>query len=191
MTPWIRICWRRAAYRLKKSLLWRGQHRPARMFRNSRPVDPGFATTERLFLRCTRDMIDENGRMKVSAVAFPNQSVNRGKYSRPSDVLLPELRPGAGDWILWGVVEFAVMDIPETIESTGGVATTFGVEHEPTNDNYSHSELSASKGGKRQHRSKAINIEVKKEYRTRLAQETRLIIRALVSAIEDSEPAEA
>ena len=65
------------------------------------------------------------------------QSVNRGLFSEPEDVLFSET--GAYDGL--GVVEFRVLDVPRRVEQAPGPTYIFFMRHEPSEQNYAHSEI--------------------------------------------------
>lgn len=170
---------RRAGYQMKLWFLWRGRHRPSRMYRNGRPADALFLSAERLFFRCKAEWVDEGGRIKSAYIRFPDQSVNREKYSRPADVLLPDDSERSQDLILWGVAIIRAGDVPSSMSTDGKVHYEFSVEHDPYDDNYSHSELRVYKNKKRETSSGKVNQKVRKKYRTDLAEKTRVVIRPL------------
>lgn len=171
--------WRYFVYWANCTLLWRGNYRPARMFTRGRPLDPEFASEEWLYFRCMAEWI-ECGRIKPANVHFPDQSVNRQKYSRPRDVLLPDDSEESCNWLLWGVVGIQVRDLPPEMRTGGGIPYSFPVEHDPLPNNYSHSELRVFKNGVRETSKGKINNQIKKEYRTRLALRTSVIVSPLV-----------
>jgi len=150
------------------------------MYRNGRPLDAAFLANERLFFRCTLDGIGDEGRIKPASIHPPDQSVNREKYSSCRDVLLPDGSPRSKVWILWGVAMILVEDVPPETRSAGGIAFRFTVEHDPLDDNYGHSELRVYKNGQRERDKKKMNSQVKKEYRTKLALRTRVVIKPLI-----------
>lgn len=188
---WLYSRIRYGVYAFKRTILWRGRHRPPRLFRFGRAVDTDFSSDELLFIRCTLDWFDAEGNVNPAYVGFPNQSTNRSKYSKPRDVLLPDQRPESRTWLLWGVVSLRVSSIPSKIigPQPHCIEYTFSVEHEPENDNYSHSELSVYKQGKRENKGKKINQEVKKAYREHLARMLSKVVNPLVSLLP-SEAAE-
>jgi len=65
------------------------------------------------------------------------QSVNRGDFSEPEDVLFSE----TGRYNGLGVVGFSVADIPERVDQPQGPGYVFFMRHEPEDNNYSHSEI--------------------------------------------------
>jgi hypothetical protein len=150
------------------------------MYRNGRAVDPGFLDTEQLFFRCKRDAILDTDRIKPAAVHFPDQSVNREKYSRCTDVLIPDGSPRSKDWLFWGVARIFVRDVPPETTSSGRVPFRFTIEHDPEEDNYSHSELRVYKNNQRERDKNKINQQVKKEYRTKLALAARVLVRPYI-----------
>jgi hypothetical protein len=80
-----------------------------------RAIDNSFLPTEVLYRRfAPEDFTDEfraARRMPLSAIAFPDFSVNREKYcTAPEDVLVP-------NWQGWGIASFTVADVPSSKES--------------------------------------------------------------------------
>jgi hypothetical protein len=141
------------------------------MFRRQREIDPQFAPDERLFLRCTiADCTRSNGTtvVKPSAPSLRvlDQSFNRQRYSKVRDVLLPDDTGRSMEWVLCGVAVCTVESIPEQVVDGAGVICNFCVEHDPLEDNYSHTELRAYTDGVRR---SAISNKVKKECKTTLA----------------------
>jgi hypothetical protein len=97
-----------------------------------------------------------------------------GPFSEPGDVLLPENRRA------WAVARFRVRDVPGGAFQTapverGGRTITFGVEHDPLDDNYAHSELRAYVDGEF-HENARVSTGVKKAFRARLAPKLEIII---------------
>jgi hypothetical protein len=80
---------RQTIFTVARYVLWRGRRCPPRMRRNGRNVEPVFADNERLYMRCQAEWVDELGRIKPAYVHFPDQSVNRARFSKFYDVLLP------------------------------------------------------------------------------------------------------
>jgi len=171
--------YRQAKYLLCRQLFWRKGNRPSRMYRNGRGIDGEFPPTENLFFRCALDETFETTRIKPAAVRFPDQSVNRERYSRCTDVLIPDGSSKSQDWILLGVARVHVKDVPRETQSTGKVSFRFTVEHDPEDNNYGHSELRVYKNEQRETNGK-VNATVKKEYRTKLALAARVIVRPLI-----------
>lgn len=112
------------------------------MYRNNRPVDPAFLPEEDLYIRFNAM---EGQRVDPLCIRCPDQSVNRSKYSEPEWVLLDSYPKFVG----WGYGAFKVRDVPENIDSGGGVVYEFSVDHDPLDDNYSHSEVRAYRDGER------------------------------------------
>lgn len=146
------------------------------MHRNGRDIDSTFVEQEKLFIRCRRDWLDENQRVKPANIHFPDQSVNREKYSEDYDVLLPNAETTDLGLIYWGVAVFLMRDIPASDSTSGGTKFTFTVEHDPDSDNFGHSEMRVYKNGKREQNKNKISDVVKKAYRAKLAMRTGLII---------------
>jgi len=161
-------------------VLWLGNCRPPRMLQRGREVDAELPAHEKLYMRCRREWVEDKT-IKPAYIHFPDQSVNRDKYSKPADVLLPDsVDSDSHEWIYWGVAGFFVGDIPENMRTGGDVEYRFTAEHDPYEDNYAHTELRVYKNQVRERYKKKINTSVKKKYRTELAKHTWLIVPALV-----------
>ena len=147
--------------------------RPREMFRNGRPVDPDFEPEEELYLRCLPDQVDGQY-LLPTAIKFTNQSVNRGRYSKPEWVLIP-------DWLHLGIASFEVRDVPPTPESLGDVRYEFKVEHDPFEDNYAHSEIRTYKNGVYEPGAgKKVNSKVKQRFRAIVCDRARILRRPRV-----------
>lgn len=140
------------------------------MRRLSRPAVKCFEPTERLFLRVTASNV-KDGSILPSGVRFPNQSVNRERFSKPTDVILPDGK--SFEWLLLGVAAFVSDDIPRPIPDGDGSLYEFTVEHDPEEANYSHSELRAYKNGERKNKG---SRKVEKVYRAALAKKLSLVV---------------
>jgi hypothetical protein len=135
---------------------------PEAMRQNDRPPDPIFLPEEELYLRFNSV---EEGKVNPVCLICPDQSVNRAKYSEPEWVLLPR-------WAHWGYGAFRAKEIPQNITSGSGEIHHFRVEHDPKEENYSHSEIRAyKKGVRRRNCSKVVSAE----FKTRLSQKIRVI----------------
>lgn len=154
---------------------------PRRMLRRGRPVDPSFSLREKLYFRCKCDAVMDGGRIKPKQVPFPDQSVNRQRYSKARDVLLP-LSTGAEHsrkWLFWGVAMIRVRDVPGAALDGSQVEHVFRVEHDPLDENYGHSEIRVYKQGVHMREKREIDDLVKKEYRTNLALRARVVVQPL------------
>lgn len=110
--------------------------RPDRMRRNGRPEDQAFEASEKLFRRYNRAHY-MNGQFSNTGFSFASpQSVNRQKYSEPSDVLFSE----TDEFANWGVLSFKVEDLPTSFPSENP-RYSFSPRHVPMEDNYAHSEV--------------------------------------------------
>lgn len=141
-------------------------NRPERMWRSDRPVDPDFDESEQLYNRCLAEHV-ENERLLPTAIKFPDWSVNRAKYSEPDDVLIPSYQN-------WAIAAFAVGDVPKSLTSSGNVKYDFKVEHDPLDDNYSHSEVRTYKDN-RHDKKIDVNKLIKKQFRQILSEKTVVI----------------
>lgn len=102
------------------------------------------------------------------AIRLPNQSANRGKYSLPGSVLLPQHRH-------MGIYAIHVGDIPKKCQSPGGKELEPKIEHEPEDDNYAHSELRVYKDGDRVDKRKQINQAVRLALKNEIIEMSRII----------------
>ena len=142
---------------------------PERMRRNGRPVDPNFPDDEPLYMRCKAEFIQGNrlSPLVIQGTGFPHmpdQSVNRGKYSEPGDVLIPS-------WPGWGIAGFQVADVTFKISmpDPDNRSYRFQVLHTPEEENYAHSEIGAF-NGESNTRVNDIPKTIRKEFRTTLHQ---------------------
>jgi hypothetical protein len=144
---------------------------PEELIRNGREVDPVFLPDELLYYRIVRL---EGNRVNPIDIPFTDDiaggkikcalSVNRGKYSQPHHVLYSKYPKHIND----GVVKFSVRDIPEAIEHVEEhTILNFRVEHDPLEDNYSHSQIRAFRDGVRV---KPISEWFRKKLRTILSE---------------------
>ncbi len=110
--------------------------RPDRMRRNGRQEDQEFQATEKLFRRYSRAHY-MNGQFSNTGFAFNSpQSVNRQKYSEPTDILFSE----TDEFANWGVLSFKVEDLPTSLPLENP-RYTFFPKHVPMEDNFAHSEV--------------------------------------------------
>lgn len=131
------------------------------------PIDPVFLPDEELYLRVNPSYyVQDLGVALLHHVGFPKFSVNRGKYSQPVDVTLPD-NPG------WAVAMFHVRDIPDRLESPKQgdkppQAFTFSLEHLPENGVYAHSHVcSHAEGGTLASPSKTVKTRFREILRER------------------------
>lgn len=141
-----------------------------------RELVPDFTDTERLFFRVASKDI-QSGRVLPAGVHFPNQSVNRERFSFACDVLLPEpANEKSRRWYLLGVACFLAADFPRECRDGANVIYKFTVEHAPVEDNYSHSEVRAYKDGVLNQKGTKL---IRKEYRADLAGKLKVIVAPL------------
>jgi len=150
------------------------------MCRAGRPVVPDIPASEKLYFRCMLDWISDTGQIKPANIHFPDQSVNRERFSKPRDVLLPDGSVRSRRWILWGVAMIHVGDVPCEKKTSGGVTYSFTAEHDPLPKNYGHAELRVYKDGQREKDKNKINHQVKKAYRTDVALRTKIVVQPIV-----------
>jgi hypothetical protein len=106
------------------------------MRRKGRSEDQSFDAREKLFRRYARAHY-MNGQFSNTGFAFTSpHSVNRQKYSEPTDALFSE----ADEFAQWGVLSFKVVDLP-TLFPPDDPRYSFFPKHAPLEDNYAHSEV--------------------------------------------------
>ena len=95
--------------------------RPQRLYRQNREIVTEFIGTEPLYLRYSSvHFLD--GQLAPAAIRSQlQQSVNRGRFSEPEDVLFSE----TGEYDGLGAVEFKVLDIPKRVDQPSGPAYVF------------------------------------------------------------------
>ena len=111
--------------------------RPERLYRRGREVVPEFAATEMLYMRYSAEQFLEDHLSPAAIRSQLQQSVNRGSFSEPEDVLFSE----TGAYNGLGAVGFPVSAIPDKVDQPDGPSYTFSVQHQPEELNYSHSEI--------------------------------------------------
>ena len=110
--------------------------RPARMKRNGRAEDALFEPAEKLFRRYKCEHFIA-GKFSNMGLSFSNPpSVNRQKYSEPSDVVFSE----TNEFAEWGVLSFEVQHLPTPVPQDHPEYSLFP-RHMPLEDNYAHSEV--------------------------------------------------
>ena len=107
------------------------------MFQGDRQVVPGFEGIEPLFLRYRAEDFLTDHLAEHSIRSQMKQSVNRGLFSEPADVLFDE----EGKYNGLGVVGFRVDDITCTVKPAEGHPYNFFMKHIPLSNNYAHSEI--------------------------------------------------
>ncbi|MEI6233851.1 MAG: hypothetical protein WCT04_12405 [Planctomycetota bacterium] len=148
---------------------------PERLRTGSRPIDNQFDEAELLYVRCLSDHVD-GGRFLPAGIKFPDWSTNRAKYSEPLDVLLPEFEH-------WGIAGFNVGAIPAQLKIGDSKVYAFAPIHDPTPENYSHTEVRTFKDGVYDNNLKVPTL-IKKEFRTRLAAMTTIIKTPALSSLD-------
>ncbi len=153
---------------------------PDRFFVNGRLPVEHFEPDELLYFRFSSIHFTDESRLPVAAIKFPDFSVNRGKFSQPTDVLIPH-------WEGWGIAEFEVQAIPLTLNSGDGREFEFKVKHDPIDDkhpyytqpnqqfeNYAHSEVRVFENG--EHLKRKLTDSVKKQFRMKMSDKTKIVV---------------
>jgi hypothetical protein len=131
-----------AAYWAKRVVLWGLRDRPRRMRQRGRLADNPVGLSEVLYRRISRQHLSsQDGRLTDAALPFPDQSVNRSKFSTASDALIPD--PSCRDrgrWLSMGVAEIPASAVSHSVDARSGQCNIL-VEHVPLEWNYAHSEI--------------------------------------------------
>ncbi len=147
---------------------------PDRFLCAGRPPHQEFDPEEFLYLRFSSEHFKGDS-LPTMAIKAPAFSVNRGKFSRPSDVLIPA-------WLNFGIAKFKVKDIPNELIPD----IVFKPVHDPVDqhhpdfmrmgfENYAHSEVRIFKEGKDMGKSN-ISDSLKKKFRTYFRKKLKLDI---------------
>jgi len=147
---------------------------PPALCRKGRPIDPEFQPDEEFYFRVRPDQIDGD-RVTPLSIQVPAQSVNRQKYCpNPEWVLLPK-------YLDCGIAVFLRRDVPPSMTSAGNVTYSFIVEHDPQEENYSHSEVRCYRDQETVFKPNLkVNQETKMNFRMRFAEKMRVIRRPLL-----------
>ena len=113
---------------------------PARIHTNGRPPDEVFPQLEALYRRFNPEEHLINDVLSPLAFNFPQQSVNRGKYSRSTDVLHKDCCDGK-ELTGWRVAGILVRDLPATLTAGDGRVFRFSMRHTPKTCCFPHSEM--------------------------------------------------
>jgi hypothetical protein len=172
-------------YWSKRILFWLGSDRPWRMYSHGRFADAGFSPFEILYFRFTARNLDDAGGFRLAAIRFPDQSVNRQKYGKPFDVLVPQPRKldrggRSKEWLYCGVAAFPVGCVPDYLEDgKGQVICDFRVEHDPLDYNYAHAEIRAFVEGKRLSGKKGVSRSDRKKFRMKIFEQVTVVVKPL------------
>jgi len=131
-------------------------------------------------MRVRKCHVEDRRLTDVSAIRFPDQSVNRSKYGEASDVLIPEPgREKSSRWIHLGVLGFPVECVPACLTANDQVVCDFRVEHDPLDHNYPHSEIRVYRDERRVRDKKGIGKAHRKRYRLAIMEKARVLIEPL------------
>ncbi|MGB7913500.1 MAG: hypothetical protein WCF59_14890 [Desulfobaccales bacterium] len=132
---------------------------PDEMLQRGREPDPDFPLEEDLFVRF---QTVENNKVSISDIKFPDQSVNRSRYSEAIWILIPMSK-----FRNWGYGVIKVQDIPREPRIPSGKTNQCQIEHCPLEQNYSHCEIRAYKNGIRvnnNNKDKRIGLQFRLEF---------------------------
>lgn len=172
-------------YWTKRILFWLGNDRPWRMYSRGRSADSEFSPSEILCFRLTAKNLDDAGGLRLAAIRFPDQSVNRQKYGKPFDVLVPQPRKldrvgRSKEWLYYGVAAFPVGCVPAYLKDRRDrVICDFRVEHDPLDYNYAHTEIRAFVEGRRLSEKKGVSRSDRKKFRMRILGQVTVVVKPL------------
>jgi len=146
---------------------------PEQLKLNARVKDNAFAPAERLFYLFPKL---DGGEVSFQEIQFPDQSTNRAKYCGTPEWLYLTLYP---KYLSYGIASFETSAIPfELTSSTTKLKYYFFAEHDPLDDNYSHTEVRCkNKDGIRIpfEEKKRIHKSVKMAYRMEIGQASAVL----------------
>src|SRR5690606_30611039 len=105
------------------------------------------------------------------SIRFPDQSVNRSKYSRPLDVLWPTFAD-------WGVLSFPGSAVPASLIAGDGQRLQCRVADVPLRDNYSHSGIWVLLQDARLPAGKKPTAQVRRDFRQHVAMKATILFPA-------------
>lgn len=105
-------------------------------------------------------------RLAPDQISFRDWSLNRGKYSEPEDVLIGRVG--------FGIATFKAADVPASVLSETGNAFDFRLDHDPEEENYSHSRIIVGRDGLFQADLK-VPKTVKKKYRLTISDKATIL----------------
>lgn len=144
-----------------------------RLATEERPVDPLFEADEPLYRRVQPSLV-QKGIVSPLAFRFDRQSVNRGKFSIPSDVLHKNCCDDR-DFSDWKVVKILVKELPHSLTGGTGQTYNFPVRHTPTRSCYPHSEIWCNKTGNADDPYESPSKKIRTEFCAHLAQTASVI----------------
>lgn len=134
---------------------------PEAMLRKGREPDQDFPLEEDLYIRFQRT---EGNEVPISEIKFPDQSLNRARYSEAQWILIPIYQN-------WGYGTIRVRDVPKEISIPSGKTNTCQIEHAPEEKNYSHCEIRAYKNGMRvnnNNKDKRLGLRFREDFRRKI-----------------------
>ncbi len=147
--------------------------RPAAMLRNGRTDDQSLKDDEDLFRAYHPEAFDEQGRISLARLAFPDISMNRSEHGG-----LPEYARWAhegGLFRTWGVWALAVRDVPERIVADPD-EWDFRPCHTSQEQNYYHCDLRAYLHGVHQGEGSTVDDDVHYRFRVRIKRRIRRVL---------------
>jgi hypothetical protein len=149
------------------------QERKKRLLRNGREECQFFEPDEQMFQRFTDLVSVGDKHLYPNSIRFPVFSVNRERFSEPTDVLYYDYP----NCLNQGVSAFNAKDIPVQFPVYDNHSKTkniydFCIWHDPKKDNYSHSEV---RGYKNNHEARRIAKTVKKWFKIKLSERISII----------------
>jgi hypothetical protein len=143
---------------------------------NGRPKDPHFHRDEYLFRRVPTQIWDDpSSELGVEAVALPDLSVGRSKYSHAEWVRFDTDHNHF--YASWAVVGIQVDSVPAEIWKEGVFHFTFRVIHDPDDKNYPHSVVSAFENDKHINLLDNLPEDLHLKWREKVLRRTETIIK--------------
>lgn len=140
-----------------------------RIHTHGRIPDGRFGGYEVLYRRFNPDNHLIGNILSPLAFNFPQQSFNRGRYSKRTDVLHKDCCDGV-ELLGWRVATVLVRDIPSQITSGDGGSFRFFMRHTPRTCCYPHSEVWCNTVGASAEEYRKPSKMVREAFRVELAQ---------------------
>jgi hypothetical protein len=133
-----------------------------------RTPDSHIPEDEPLYRSVAKDHVDEHG-VLAAAVEMPACSFNRGKHSKPEDVIVPS-RPAEN-----GILEITSQELPPPVPRASGEPYEFFAEDDPIEENDAHCEVRIRRNGTPYSSKHKPNKDIVMKARAELAKKMRVL----------------
>lgn len=151
------------------------------MLRRDRPKDYNFRFFHRLYYRCKKEDLLDDGTLNPARIKYQNTSVNWSKYGKPWDVIFDHRGEGVAQFLVCGLPKEIPKNIANSQTAVSGKPPknltklhSFYPEHDPEDLNFPHCEIWTFRGNDRLVSADLSNV-VKKEFRQIMSDRAVLI----------------